>query len=182
MKKNAKKNYQFGVRFQNDVNFVNTEVYKKYANNQDLMNHELAHKKVVDHFFPNDLAEISQDATGRLWTSNKWMRTTDARVIFKNAALRETYKKILIAGYVQEILDLGLEQYFEQILEAQLKNVKKVAEQLKIFGFQTVFANCYTNDDGKFYWMCDVAGKNFKETMNEWIEAGRWCKNFLKAA
>lgn len=182
MKKNAKKNYQFGVKYQNVANFVNTAAYRTYANNQDLMNHEIAHKKVVDHFFPNDLAEISQDINGRLWTSNKWMRTTDFRVICKDKTLRENYKKILIAGYVQEIIDLGLEQYFEQILAAQMNNVKTMANYLKGFGFQALFDNCYTNDDGKFYWLCSEVGMGFNDIVKEWIETGKWVKNFLKAA
>lgn len=166
----------FGTRF------VDTDIYRKYANNQDLMNHEYAHKKVVDHFFPNDLAEIRPDENGRLWTSNKFMRTTDFRVIYKNKKLLENYKKILIAGYVQEIIDLGLEDYFDQILEAQLKNVKKVVDSLKYYGFQTLFENVYTNDDGKFYYLCNEVGLNFKQIMKEWLETGRWVKNFLKAA
>ena len=164
--------------------FVDSDVYRRYANNPFTMSHELAHKKVIDHFFPNDPAEIFEVA-GRPMTANKWMKTggiEKLKNMGKNKNEFEIYKKIVIAGYVQEIIELGLEDYFEQILETQLKNVKKTVDFYKFYGFQALFDNCYTNDDGKFYWVCDEAGKNFKQIMREWIEAANWCKNFLKAA
>ena len=169
-------NINFGTRF------VDTDIYRKYANAPFMINHEYAHKKVIDHFFPNDPAEIF-NVNGRPMTANKWMKEGGINKLKNmNKNDREIYKKIVIAGYVQEIIDLGLEDYFDQILEAQMKNVKKIVDSLKYYGFNTLFENCYTNDDGKFYWVLDEAGLNFKQIMREWLEAGKWCKEFLKAA
>lgn len=182
MSKKMKKNYQFGVKYQN-VNFVNTAVFKTYANAPFMMEHEIAHKKVIDHFFPEDPAEIYQTAEGRWMTGNNKMNGNDVREVVTNKTWFEQYKKILIAGYVQEIIELGLEQYFEQILEAQMQNVKTTAEFYSMFGGEReLWHNCYTNDDGKFYFICKLAGMGWKETVQAWKEAGRWCREFLKAA
>ena len=169
-------NFNFGTRF------VDSDIYRKYANAPFMMEHEIAHKKVIDHFTPEDPAEITQDKNGRWWTHNKHMSSNDIKSVLNDKAYFTNYKKILIAGYVQEIITLGLEDHLDQILETQIKNVKKVVDQLKYYGFQTLFDNCYTNDDGKFFWLCNEAGLNFKQIMKEWMEAGKWCYNFLKAA
>lgn len=183
MKKNAKKNYQFGAgqkKVATNGNFI--AVFQKYMNNPFTMNHELAHKKVIDHFFPEDPAEI-YEVNGRPMTGNKFMKNHDVREVYKDKNYLEIYKKIVIAGYVQEIIDLGLEDYFEQILTAQMQNVKQIAEFCNAFGGEVMlWQNCYTNDDGKFYYLCKQVGRGFNQIVNDWIEAGKWCKNFLKAA
>ena len=183
MKKNNKKNYQFGAAQKKVVdNFVTSAAYKTYVNAPFMMSHELAHKKVIDHFFPNDPAEI-YEVNGRPMTGNKYMHNHDFREVCKDKTYTEQYKKIVIAGYVQEIIDLGLEQYFEQILTAQMKNVKTTVEFYSMFGGEVaLWQNCYTNDDGKFYYLCKQNGMKFDQIVNEWIEAGKWCKEFLKAA
>lgn len=182
MKKTNKKAYVFGQKYQN-VDFKNTAVFKRYANAPFMMEHEVAHKKVIDHFFPNDPAEIYQNAGGRWMTANNKMNSNDVRAVVADKTWFEQYKRILIAGYVQEIFELGLTQYFDQILEAQMQNVKTTVDFYSAFGsFEDLWHNCYTNDDGKFYYICTLAGMSFKEIVNEWMNAANWCKEFLKTA
>lgn len=162
--------------------FINTKEYQAYANNPFTMNHEIAHKKVIDHFFPNDPAEII-NRNGRPMTTNKWMRNANVKAVAKNKNMLDKYEKILVAGYVQEIIDLGLEDKLDQILDTQMQNVKNVEYGLIQMrcGFQALFENVYTNDDGKFLYFCKEAGVA-KDVFKRFKAAGKWCLEFLKAA